>query len=299
MKPVTFNDIIVNALDETGLWARADGSPTGEYVETAKTLLDRRLNEYSNSNFLSFTRKEIDFKPQKQVIKIGEYRLKEDKENNTLMLETESERPDPNELTPGTFVYVKDNKAGYRVDAVNSQANAYISIPNATETWFVDVPDIEVQNLQEVVRAYCKISGANEWDELNFVAYEDFYNFRELYSIYSIKPVSDAIVELYLPNGLMNYTIKIIYNEFYEYELDQPLRIPGQFISLFTAGLAYDLARTYPRLSDSTVALMKERLKELEENCRRSSSVNKFISRRYDRNRLNYDTFATGKFLGI
>lgn len=298
MKQVTIRDIIVNALDEVGLVSR-DMPATGEYGETAKVLLDRRLNEYSNTNFLSFTRKEINFIPNKTLLKIGEYRLNDEKEGCTLMLEKEEDKPDPNDLTPGTFVFVKEDKRGYRVDAVNSQANAYISIPNALDNWFTSVPDFEVQNLQEVVRAYSKLTSSNQWDELSFVAYEDFYSFRDINSLYSVKPVSDCLIELYLPTGLKNREIKLIYNEFWEYDMDSPLNIPGQFISLFTAGLAYDLAREYPRLSDSTLMVMKQRLTELEENCRRSSSVNKFISRKYNRNTYNYDSFASGKFLGL
>lgn len=81
--------------------------------------------------------------------------------------------------------------------------------------------------------------------------------------------------------------------------MDSELNLPGQFIALFTAGLVYDLAITYPRLSDTTVALFKSRLDELEENCRRSSSVNKFIARKVSRNTFTMSDFYNGRFIGI
>ena len=61
----------------------------------------------------------------------------------------------------------------------------------------------------------------------------------------------------------------------------------------------YDLSINYPRLSDTTVNLFKSRLDELEENVRRSSSVNKFLARKLDRATFTYSDFVNGRFIGI
>lgn len=295
----TVRDIITNACDETGLKNRSQPIPAGIF-ETAYLLLKKRLAQYSNTNYLSFTRKEFDFKPTKQMTTIGEFELKEDYEGLVTVVPQQNDLPDSNEQITHSLWFVKETKKGYRIENQGPDAKAYIPVSDGqAKSWFDSFPDFEVENLQEVVRCFFKYDGTTYWDELNFVAFEDFYNFTPNSQIFSYKPVSETLIEIYLPTNYQDFTFKLIYNEFFDFTLDKPLNIPGQFIALFTAGLVYDLATNYPRLSDGTVALLKERLTELEQNVRRSSSVNKFIGRPVRRNSFTYGDFVNGRFLGL
>lgn len=295
----TMNDIIVNACDETGLKNRNQNVPSDIFI-SAEQLLKKRIAQYSNTNFLSFTRKEKDFKPNKQVITLGEFVLNEDYDGEVNIVRYENDLPDSNEQETHSLWFVKDTRKGYRIENQSASAKAYVPVADTTaKSWFESFPDFEVENLQEVVRCYYQMNGSPYWDELRFVSYEDFYNFTPNSQIFSYKPVSDSLIEVYLPTNYSLYTFKIIYNEFFEFDRYKPLNIPGQFIALFTAGLVYDLATNYPRLNDGTIALFQSRLKELEENVRRSSSVNKFIGRPVRRNSYTYGDFVNGRFLGI
>lgn len=162
--------------------------------------------------------------------------------------------------------------------------------------------DVEVDNLQEVMRCYVRPKNSNneEWMELRFVAYEDFYAYSSSNYVYSILPTGEGEVKLFLKKPFYNgnYEVKLMYNVFFDFNSDTEINIPRQYISLFTAGLVYDLACKYPRLSDSTVALLEKKLLNLEENVRRSSSVNKFITRTNGfSNGFAYEQGLNGSFL--
>lgn len=243
MSRITVRELIVNACDEARLVNRSQPIP-GSIFLSAYTLLQKRLSQYSNTNLLSFTRKEINFNPE------------------------------------GTEVIIGNDE----------EESEYTS-------------DIEVNKLQEVVRVYFRPlnSTENQWKELDFVSYEDFYSWTNNSYVYSVLPLDDNHIKLLTKNNIANgpYELKMIYNEPFEFDQDSELNIPRQFVALFTAGLVYDLALQYPRLSDNTVAMLKSRLDELEENVRRSSAVNKIITRDTVRVGLSYSDFITGKFLGL
>lgn len=290
----TIRDIIVNACDETGLRNRNQPVPAN-IMESAYLLLKKRLAQYSNTNFLSFTRKEVNFKPGKQIVTLGEFVVNEDYDGQVLIVKNIDERPEATHEVDGMYCYVKDDRTCW----LKQSHNQFWSPVGDPSFLFESLPDIEVQNLQEVVRLFSQYTGTPDWTEMNFVAYEDFYRFTYNACVYSYKPVSETLIELYIPKGYVDYNMKLIYNEFFDFTIDSELNVPGQFIALFTAALVYDLSINYPRLSDTTVNLFKSRLDELEENVRRSSSVNKFLARKLDRATFTYSDFVNGRFIGI
>ena len=290
----TIRDIIVNACDETGLRNRNQNVPA-PIMESAYLLIKKRLAQYSNTNFLSFTRKEVNFVPNKERVLVGEFVVNEDYEGQVIIVKNIDERPEPTHDVDGKYCFVKNDRTCWLKESHN-QFWAPVADPSFL---FENYPDIEVENLQEIVKCYCQFNGTPDWIEMNFVSYEDFYSFNRQASIYSYKPINESLVEIFVPQGYKQYNFKFIYNEFFDFDLDKELNLPGQYIALFTAGLVYDLATNYPRLSDGTVALLKERLNELEENVRRSSSVNKFLARKVTRNNFTYSDFVNGRFIGI
>jgi len=294
MSKITIREIIVNAVDQSRLVNRSQPIPGNIFV-SAYTLLQRRLDQYSNTHLLSFIQKEIDISTgHKGLIKLGQYILKDDYDGLVNLYEKEDDLPNANDLNPGQLVFVKETRRGMRVDHVALNANAYISIPNA-DTWFESLPDYEI-NVQEVNRVYAKFGDG--YNEMNYIAYEDFYNRNYNTTCYTVHVVSDSEQDLIIKEPTQYDELKLIYSEPFEFDVDTELNIPRQYIALFTAALTYDLAMAYPRLGDATTAMLKQRLDELEENVRRSSSIQKFISRDVNRvYRMTRAEFAGGQWL--
>lgn len=295
----TVRDLLIDSLIEAKLASRSQSIP-GTMIESAFQLLKKRLAEYSNTNYLSFIRKEYNFEQNKPSILIGEYELRDNfiLNENFFDVKTTDDLPDASSVPDDSRALVRYYEGEYNPWIANTMgvpggriwvAHTSVKPSDFMKFW----PDVEINNLQEIVRCYKQIG--SEWEELNFVAYEDFYGFNAN-NVYSYKPENDSIITFYTKEP-GNY--KLIYNEKYEIKLDDELRIPGQFISLFTAALVYDLAVAYPRLSDGTVQLLHEKLVKLEENVRRSSAANKFITRKVTRENCTWNDFVNGTFLNI
>lgn len=297
MARITIRDLIINACDEARLVNRSQPIPGNIFI-SAYTLLQKRLAQYSNTNLLSFTRKEINFDPEREEVVIGSIEFNPDRPREVEVQEKYADRKYSTNL-----VYFKDIKKFY---TVSGSAHGVIWSEDTDakfEDYFEIVPDVEVEKLQEVVKLYFRplTSNVDQWKELDFVAYEDFYSWNNNSYVYSVLPLDDNHIKLFVKKHIFNgpFELKMMYNEPFEFDQDSELNIPRQFVALFTAGLVYDLALQYPRLSDNTVAMLKSRLDELEENVRRSSSVNKFIKRDVDKKFISYTDFITGRFLGV
>lgn len=300
MSRISVRDLIANCLDESRLCSRAQPAPANLTV-AALQLLKKRAAQYSNTNLLQFTRKEIDIDLEKHEFIIGEYEITEDYEDRVVFISFEE---NINDLIPtdyvGKIVCAKDTQNCYE-----QQHGIWINIGNAKDLHdvFEQVPDYEVKNLQAVTKAYVqpKNSNVTDWTELNFIAYEDFYEYGLTSQVYSVLPLTDKCAKIILKKtfALHQFKLKLIYNEAFEFTIDTVFNIPKQFIALFNAGLVYDLSVAYPRLSETTISILKARLDELEENVRCSSSLNKFIGRDYQKALYTYGDFISGRFLGV
>lgn len=300
MSRISIRDLIVNSLDETGLCSRSQPAPANLMVSGLQ-LIKKRAAQYSNTNLLQFTRKEIDIDLVKREFIVGEYEMTEDYENRVEFVSFEETI---NDLTPtdyvGMIVCAKDTQ-----NCFEPQHGHWVNLGQASELHevFEQVPDYELKNLQEVTQAYVQPKGdtKTDWVELNFIAYEDFYQYGLTNQIYTVLPLTDKCVKIMLKKtfDITHFKLKLIYNEAFEFDMDTVLNIPKQFVALFNAALVYDFSVAYPRLSDNTIQILKQRLEELEHNVRRSSSVNKFIGRDYQRAMWTYGDFIAGRFLGV
>lgn len=300
MARISVRDLIANCLDESRLCSRAQPAPANLTV-AALQLLKKRAAQYSNTNLLQFTRKELDIDLEKHEFIIGEYEITEDYEDRVVFINFEE---NINDYTPtsyvGDIICAKDTQ-----NCFEPQHGHWVNLGQARDLHYVfeQVPDYEVKNLQAVTKAYVqpKQSSITDWTELNFVAYEDFYEYGLTSQIYSVLPLTDKCAKIILKKtfALHQFKLKLIYNEAFEFTIDTVFNIPKQFVALFNAGLVYDLSVAYPRLSDSTIQILKARLDELEENVRSSSSINKFIGRDYQKALYTYGDFIAGRFLGV
>jgi len=307
MSRISVRDLIVNALDETGLCSRSQPAPANLMVSGLQ-LLKKRAAQYSNTNLLQFTRKELDIELEKHEFIIGEYEITEDYENLVIFVdyaETLNDMDPADDEYYGKIICAKDTKECYEARHITTSTFSWIPVGNAKERKdvFEQVPDYEIKNLQEVTQAYIQSKGNNvvDWNELNFVAYEDFYQYGLTNQIYSVLPLTDKCSKILLKKTLpiSQYKLKLIYNEAFEFDMDTQFNIPKQFVALFNAALVYDFSVAYPRLSEATVQILKARLDELEHNVRRGSSVNKFIGRDFTKAMWTYGDFVAGRFLGV
>jgi hypothetical protein len=289
MSKITIRDIIVHACDAARLVNRNQPVPGNIFI-SAYTMLQRRLDSYSNTHFLSFLQKEAEAEPKNDVV-FGKWVVKEEYDGNVDIVDT------IDGYTPtrvGMFVFDKTEKKAY---VVNSSMEL-VESGDGKELFSV-YPDVELNDLHEITRCYVKYNDLEDrWTELDYVSFEDFYDRAYGNNVYTVNIKSDDEQLLKVKNPVNFEKIKIIYTAPFDYDMDSELNIPRQYIALFTAGLTYDLAMAFPRLGDSTVAMLKSRLDELEENVRRSSSVNKFIGRDRDWNLgMTKNEFLGGAFL--
>jgi len=307
MSRISVRDLIVNALDETGLCSRNQPAPANMMVSGLQ-LLKKRAAQYSNTHLLQFTRKELDIELTKHEFIIGEYEITEDYEGLVIFVEfaeTLNDMDPASDEYYGKIICAKDTQQCYEARHVTTSTFVWIPIGHARELKevFEMVPDYEVRNLQEVTQAYiqAKNSQIAEWNELNFIAYEDFYQYGLNTQIYSVLPLTDKCAKILLKKtmAIQQFRLKLIYNEAFDFDMDTVFNIPKQFVALFSAALVYDFSVAYPRLSENTIQILKQRLDELEHNVRRGSSMSKFIGRDYTRAMWTYGDFVAGRWLGI
>lgn len=277
MPKITIRDIIVNACDAARLVNRNQPIP-GNIFLSAYTLLQRRLDGYSNTHFLSFLQKECTFDAKPDVI-LGKYVPKD--EYVVAIVDSIVDKS-PSDYPLGSYVFDRTERKIYAVQNVMPGEPGFAEMPDP-ENYFTVYPDVEINDLHEITRCYAACGEAyDRWLELDYVSFEDFYDRAYGNGVYTVNIKSDDEQLLKVKEPLVYQQLKIVYTAPFDFDQDTELNIPRQYIALFTAGLTYDLATAYPRMGDSTVALLKQRLDELEENVRRSSSVNKFVGRDRD-----------------
>lgn len=157
--------------------------------------------------------------------------------------------------------------------------------------------DVVAENLQEVKNVYCKIG--EEWNELDFVSYEDFPDSQWGSFVYSWQPLSDTFGKIYLKDGFVadGRTLKVVYNVAWDFDINSTLYVPSKYIELFNCALAHRLALNFPRLSSEQVAMMKAELDELVENVRTTTRANKMILHKGSGRGMSYNDFLAGRFL--
>ena len=307
MPRISVRDLIVNSLDETGLCSRNQPAPAN-IVVSALQLLKKRAAQYSNTNLLQFTRKEIDIDVLKHEFIVGEYEVTEDYDGLVIFVnsyETINDMDPASDEYVNKIVCAKDNQMCYEARNTNASTFEWRSVGYANERKdvFEMVPDYEIKNLQEITKAFIKPKTIDsyDWSELDFIAYEDFYQNGLSTQIYSVLPLTDKCAKVLLKKSfaLEQFELKLIYNESFDFDIDTQLNLPKQFVALFSAALVYDLSVAYPRLSDATVQILKARLDELEHNVRRGSSASKFIGRNCTKSMYSYGDFLAGRHLGI
>lgn len=236
----TVRDIIIEALNRTGVCSRRQSAPAN-IVEDAYNLLKGITAQYGNDNVLSFAMGEADVENPPERVSIS---------------------PDVRATIQNGNV-AKINGIFYR---------------------FSREPQVA-------------------WNELKFVGIGDFYN--SLYSggVWTCKADTDTAWTIYLRSEFvaMHPTIKVMWNERFDYDLNSTLYIPPQYVELFTVALCCQLATTYPRVSDTQLANFKAERERLENNIHAPNRAVKYISNANGNvsGYLGMGEMLSGSFLGL
>lgn len=301
-----WRDIITNAAQQAKLCSIQQQLPAS-LLQNGLTLLKERISQYSNTSFLEFARKSIDVTYNKDnPITLGWYTLNADYQEGVNFFEIRSDE----DLPEATKELKDKNARAYNPDkpltcikCIQSGVESYSWLHtqyNNKETMlnnmdcFSSYPDVLVKNIECITRCYAMMT--KECINMKFVAYEDYDLFTSGSAVYTTIQRSNNIVEFATKYSQQRY--RLIYNEKFAIDdLDATLTIPEKWITLFTTALVVDFARAYPRLSDNTYNILKDRLNEMEHNIKSTSSVNKFIGRYDYGTSIGYTAGLNGTFL--
>lgn len=158
--------------------------------------------------------------------------------------------------------------------------------------------DVEAAGLQDVKTVFMKV-GDSDYEELQFVAFEEFASRGYGDYVFSWQPISDTFGNIYLKERVVHMAkpLRVCYNIKWSFDLNSELFVPDQYIELFTVALTHKLALTYPRISAEQVTLLKAELDDMIENVKVTTRANKFITRTPKRYGFNYNDYVTGRFL--
>ena len=266
--------------------------------------MKERISQYSNENFLEFARKNIDIELNDGSAVLGWWTLKKEYReginfftvysNNDLPMATaellNARAYNPNDpLAAIICVQVGPDSYSWRTIRYGD-IKATIATMNCFDTY----PDILIKDLEKVTRCYAVLS--KECVEMKFVSFEDYNMFATGSQVYTAIERSNVTTEVMTKCSQKKY--RIVYNERFEMDdIDTNLTIPDKWITLFTTALTVDFAREFPRLSDNTYTMLKDRLDEMEHSIQTSSSVSKFIGRYNDNMNISYNYGLNGLFL--
>lgn len=300
---MTWREVITNAAAKAKLCSISQQLPAN-LLQTGKILLKERISQYSNENFLEFARKNIDIELNDGSAVLGWWTLKKEYREgiNFFTVYSSNDLPmataellnarayNPNDPLEA-MICVQVGPDSYSWRAIRyDDIKATIAIMNCFDTY----PDILVKDLEKVTRCYAVLS--KECVEMKFVSFEDYNMFATGSQVYTAIERSNVTTEVMTKCSQKKY--RIVYNERFEMDdIDANLTIPDKWVTLFTTALTVDFAREFPRLSDNTYTMLKDRLDEMEHSIQTSSSVSKFIGRYNDNMNISYNYGLNGLFL--
>ena len=300
---MTWREVITNAAAKAKLCSISQQLPAN-LLQTGKILLKERISQYSNENFLEFARKNIDIELNNGSAVLGWWTLKKEYREgiNFFTVYSSNDLPmataellnarayNPNDPLEA-MICVQVGPDSYSWRAIRyDDIKATIAIMNCFDTY----PDILVKDLEKVTRCYAVLS--KECVEMKFVSFEDYNMFATGSQVYTAIERSNVTTEVMTKCSQKKY--RIVYNERFEMDdIDANLTIPDKWVTLFTTALTVDFAREFPRLSDNTYTMLKDRLDEMEHSIQTSSSVSKFIGRYNDNMNISYNYGLNGLFL--
>lgn len=98
------------------------------------------------------------------------------------------------------------------------------------------------------------------WLMLNYIDPADFVRYGSNARVYTVtqKAESEWIIEIKpYPARMYNYKLKIHYNRGLQFDLDDELYIPDNYVELLIVALGHKFTLMYPRLDDQQISVSK------------------------------------------
>lgn len=308
-------EIIKEAVTRVNLVPRRQAIP-GDILENAYRLLKGIVNKYNYDNLLNFTQNSI-------IVKNAEYTHLWDetdivKGKNNMYFDSvpqmEAYTPDEEDYENNTWAMVKGiNDYIYVVyqpaPGVYAWHNQYIyqetlRIQQMRE--YMKMQHVQVRDVAKINSIYLVTPKNTEYAEhyeLKFVPaykFDSYYNDANVYTLIQ-KSEGEWLIQLKPNVAKQNYRLKINYNESLDFDLDDDLFIPDNYIELLIVALAHKLALEYPRLDEAQMQRLQLEVQTLVDNVRTPKAVTRMILREpydfYNGGRLTQNELISGGWL--
>ena len=308
-------EIIKEAVTRVNLVPRRQAIP-GDILENAYRLLKGVVNKYNYDNLLNFTQNSI-------IVKNSEFTHIWDetdivKGKNNLYFnsreELEAYEPDEEEYENDTWAMVKGNDEVVFIvysPAVNVYAwraqIIYSETPRVQQMRaYQKMNHVQVRDVAKINSLYLVTPKNTEYAEhyeLKFVPaykFDNYYNDANVYTLIQ-KSEGEWLIQLKPNIARQNYRLKINYNESLDFDLDDDLFIPDNYIELLIVALAHKLALEYPRLDEAQMQRLQLEVQTLVDNVRTPKAVTRMILREpydfYNGGRLTQNELISGGWL--
>lgn len=310
-------EIIKEAVTRVNLVPRRQAIP-GDILENAYRLLKGVVNKYNYDNLLNFTQNSI-------IVKNAEFTHLYDetdivKGKNNLYFDTVDEMTaypfDLEELDNVWCIVKEEPNVYYTVQretshpVVNSYIPHEVSAPYPPRYQemlaYQKMQHIQVRDVSKINSLYLVTPKNTEYAEhyeLKFVPaykFDNYYNDANVYTLIQ-KSEGEWLIQLKPNVARQNYRLKINYNESLDFDLDDDLFIPDNYVELLIVALAHKLALEYPRLDEAQMQRLQLEVQTLVDNVRTPKAVTRMILREpydfYNGGRLTQNELISGGWL--
>ena len=308
-------EIIKEAVTRVNLVPRRQAIP-GDLLENAYRLLKGVVNKYNYDNLLNFTQNSIIVNNAEFTHLWDETDIVKGKNNMYFdsVPQMEAYTPDEEDYENNTWAMVKGvNDYIYVVyqpaPGVFAWHNQYIyqetlRIQQMRE--YMKMQHVQIRDVAKINSIYLVTPKNTEYAEhyeLKFVPaykFDSYYNDANVYTLIQ-KSEGEWLIQLKPNVARQNYRLKINYNESLDFDLDDDLFIPDNYIELLIVALAHKLALEYPRLDEAQMQRLQLEVQTLVDNVRTPKAVTRMILREpydfYNGGRLTQNELISGGWL--
>lgn len=296
-------EIIKEAVTRINLVPRRQAIP-GDIQENAYKLLKGVVNKYNYDNLLNFTQNSVIVDNAEITHIWDETDICKGKNNmyfdNLVMLE--SYIPTEEEYENETWAMVK-GETQYVYVVYSPAPNVYAwhsqyiyeETPRIQEMRkYMAMHHVQLSDVAKINSIYLvtpKNTAYAEHYELKFVPaykFDNYYNDANVYTLIQ-KSEGEWLIQLKPNVARQNYRLKINYNESLDFDLDDDLYIPDNYIELLIVALAHKLALEYPRLDETQMERLQLEVQTLVDNVRTPKAITRHVVRE------QYDFFNNGR----
>lgn len=296
-------EIIKEAVTRVNLVPRRQAIP-GDLLENAYRLLKGVVNKYNYDNLLNFTQNSVIVNNAEITHLWDETDIVKGKNNMYFdsVAQMEAYTPDEEDYENETWAMVKgvDNyvyivwQPAIGVYAWHAQQIHQETLRIQQMREYMKMQHVQIRDVAKINSIYLVTPKNVEYAEhyeLKFVPAYKFDNYYNDASVYTLiqKSEGEWLIQLKPNVAKQNYRLKINYNESLDFDLDDDLYIPDNYIELLIVALAHKLALEYPRLDETQMERLQLEVQTLVDNVRTPKAVTRMILRE------PYDFFNNGR----